>query len=107
MFAKPRHANSASTFSLVSESRSVARATARCDNRADRPGIRRRPIREDRLMLDGDDLALWCALNRLMATYWSDVDENGGLQAHEFYLPEGLFTIGNNRFEGKEKIEAF
>ena len=58
-------------------------------------------------MLDGDDLALWCALNRLMATYWSDVDENGGLQAHEFYLPEGIFAVGNNRFEGKDKIEAF
>ena len=58
-------------------------------------------------MLDGDDLALWCALNWLMAAYWADVDENGGLQAHEFYLPQGLFAIGNNRFEGKEKIEAF
>ena len=58
-------------------------------------------------MVDSDNLALWCALNQLMATYWADVDENGGLQAHEFYLPQGLFVIGNNRFEGKEKIEAF
>jgi hypothetical protein len=58
-------------------------------------------------MLGGDDLALWCALNQLMAAYWTDVDENGGLQAHEFYLPQGLFVIGNNRFEGQEKIEAF
>jgi len=58
-------------------------------------------------MLDGEDLALWCALNRLMANYWADVDQNGGRQAHEFYLPEGLYTIGNNRFEGREKIEAF
>jgi hypothetical protein len=58
-------------------------------------------------MLDGDDLALWCTLNRLMVNYWAEVDENGGLQAHEFYLPEGLFVIGNNRFEGKGKIEAF
>lgn len=58
-------------------------------------------------MLDGDDLGLWFALNRLMAAYWADVDENGGLQAHEFYLPQGLFVIGNNRFEGREKIEAF
>jgi hypothetical protein len=58
-------------------------------------------------MLGGDDLPLWCALNQLMAAYWTDVDENGGLQAHEFYLPQGLFVIGNNRFEGQEKIEAF
>lgn len=57
-------------------------------------------------MLDGDD-ALWCTLNRLMAAYWADVDENSGLQAHEFYLPQGLFVVGNNRFEGKEKIAAF
>ena len=58
-------------------------------------------------MLDSGDLALWYALNRLMTTYWADVDENAGLQAHEFYLPEGIFVIGNNRFEGKGKIEAF
>ena len=57
-------------------------------------------------MLDGDDLALWCALNQLLASYWADVDENGGRQAHEFYLLDGLYAIGNNRFEGKEKIEA-
>jgi hypothetical protein len=58
-------------------------------------------------MLDTDDLALWCALNRLMANYWAEVDENGGRQAHEFYVSEGLYAIGNNRFEGREKIEAF
>jgi hypothetical protein len=28
-------------------------------------------------MLDSSDLALWCALNRLIADYWVDVDENG------------------------------
>jgi hypothetical protein len=26
-------------------------------------------------MLESDDLALWCALNQLMASYWADVDE--------------------------------
>jgi len=55
----------------------------------------------------GDDPGLWCALSELMASYWADVDENGGLQAHEFYLPDGLFVIGSNRFEGRDKIEAF
>jgi SnoaL-like domain len=58
-------------------------------------------------MAYSDDLALWCALNQLIANYWADVDQNGGRQAHEFYLPDGLYAIGNNRFEGKEKIEAF
>ena len=58
-------------------------------------------------MPDGDYLALWCALNRLMANYWAEVDENGGEKAHQFYVPDGHYAIGNNRFEGEEKIRAF
>ena len=58
-------------------------------------------------MLDTDDLALWYALNRLMTNYWADVDDNGGGQAPEFYLPDALYAVGNNRFEGAEKIRAF
>jgi hypothetical protein len=58
-------------------------------------------------MLDTDDLALWYALNRLMTNYWDDVDHNGGSRAHKFYLPEALYTVGTNRFEGAEKICAF
>jgi SnoaL-like domain len=58
-------------------------------------------------MLDTDDLALWYALNRLMINYWADVDHNGGNQAHEFYLPEALYVVDRNRFEGAEKIRAF
>jgi hypothetical protein len=57
-------------------------------------------------MPDGD-FALWCALNLLIVNYWADVDENGGQRAHEFYVPDGLYAIGNNRFEGQEKIGAF
>jgi hypothetical protein len=57
--------------------------------------------------MPNDDFALWCALNRLIVNYWADVDENGGQQAHEFYVPDGLYAIGNNRFEGQEKIGAF
>ena len=60
-----------------------------------------------RQMLDSDELALWYALNQLMTSYWADVDHNGGSRAHEFYLPEALFAVGNNRFEGAEKIRAF
>ena len=58
-------------------------------------------------MLDTDDLALWYALNRLMINYWADVDLNGGSRAHEFYLPEALYVVGHNRFEGADKIRAF
>jgi hypothetical protein len=53
------------------------------------------------------DLSLWCALCGLMAHYWSDVDENGGREAHDFYLPDAVYAIGNNRFEGQAKIAAF
>ena len=56
---------------------------------------------------DGNDLTLWCALNRLMSDYWAEVDEDSGRRAHEFYTPDGLYAIGNNRFEGQEKIRAF
>jgi hypothetical protein len=57
--------------------------------------------------MPGGDPALWCALSELMASYWAEVDENGGLRAHEFYLLDGVYAIGNNRFEGQDKIEAF
>ena len=58
-------------------------------------------------MLDSGDLALWCTLNRIISDYCADVDEDGGQKAHEFYLPAGLYVIGNNRFEGQEKIQSF
>ena len=58
-------------------------------------------------MVDRDDPALWCELHRLMANYWAEVDENGGREAAGFYLPDGIYAIGNNRFEGQEKIAAF
>lgn len=57
--------------------------------------------------MDTDDQALWYALNRLMINYWAEVDNNGGNQAHEFYLPDALYAVGNNRFEGADKIRAF
>ena len=58
-------------------------------------------------MVDTDDLALWYAINRLIANYWAEVDDNGGSQAHEFYEPEAVYTVGANRFEGADKIRAF
>jgi hypothetical protein len=58
-------------------------------------------------MFDADDVVLWHELNHLMANYWADVDQNGGLEAHGFYLTNGVYAIANNRFEGRAKIEAF
>jgi hypothetical protein len=58
-------------------------------------------------MSDSDDAALWYVLHRLIVDYWAEVDENAGRQAHEFYLPDGVYVVGNSRFEGEEKIRAF
>jgi hypothetical protein len=58
-------------------------------------------------MLDTDDVALWYALHRFTMHYWHEVDFKGGNEAHEFYLPQALFAVGNNRFEGQQKIRAF
>jgi hypothetical protein len=57
-------------------------------------------------MVDTDDLALWYAINRLITNYWAEVHDNGGSHAHEFYEPEAVYTVGNNRFEGADKIRA-
>jgi hypothetical protein len=58
-------------------------------------------------MNDTDDVALWYALHRLETNYWFDVDFNGGCNAHEFYVDDGLFAVGDNRFQGHETIRAF
>jgi hypothetical protein len=58
-------------------------------------------------MPDTDDLALWYALNRLMTNYWAEVDDNSGSQAHEFYLPDALYAVGTNQFEGQENIRTY
>jgi hypothetical protein len=58
-------------------------------------------------MPDSDDAALWYSLNRLIADYWAEVDDNGGNLAHEFYEPDAVYSVGSNRFDGAEKIRAF
>jgi SnoaL-like protein len=54
-----------------------------------------------------DEPRLWHALYRLEARYWHEVDFNGGRNAHEFFLPDGLMEVGHNRFHGREKIQEF
>jgi len=54
-----------------------------------------------------DELLLWHALHRREVTYWYDVDFNDGRTAHEFFTPDGVKTVGRNRFEGREEIQAF
>lgn len=54
-----------------------------------------------------DPVGLWHALYQLEASYWHDVDCNGGRSAHEFYPPDGVLVVGHNRFQGREKIREF
>jgi hypothetical protein len=58
-------------------------------------------------MPDTDDVGLWYALYRLVTNYWFEVDFNGGANAHEFYVPDGLFAVGDNRFAGHRMIRAY
>ena len=57
--------------------------------------------------LDTQQLALWYGLQSLETNYWYDVDFNGGGKAHEFYVADGLFAVGDNEFRGHAKIRAF
>lgn len=54
-----------------------------------------------------DELLLWHALHRLEMAYWYDVDFNEGRTAHNFFTADGVKMVGQNRFEGREKIRAF
>jgi hypothetical protein len=58
-------------------------------------------------ILETDEWALWDTLNRLISEYWAEVDHNGGRRAHEFYLPDAIYNVGTNCFEGHKNIQAF
>jgi hypothetical protein len=54
-----------------------------------------------------EELSVWHALYQLEARYWHEVDCNGGRRAHEFYAPDGVMSVGHNRFEGRDRIREF
>lgn len=54
-----------------------------------------------------DELEIWYTLQRLELEHWHDVDFDGGRHAHEFYCDDGVFAVGNNRFEGRDGISSF
>ncbi|HEX3953483.1 MAG TPA: nuclear transport factor 2 family protein [Stellaceae bacterium] len=58
-------------------------------------------------MQESDDRDLFYAMERLINSYWVDVDHNRGLNAHEFYTSDAVYSVGNNRFEGRNQIQAF
>jgi SnoaL-like domain len=57
--------------------------------------------------IGGQESALWYALQCLETNYWYDVDFNAGRNAHEFYVSDGLFAVGDNEFRGHARIRAF
>jgi len=65
------------------------------------------PLTSDPLVDGAPGAALWNALNHLETSYWFDVDQQGGSRAHEFYVADGLFAVGENRFAGHDRIRAF
>lgn len=46
-------------------------------------------------------------LIELESAYWYDVDRNWGRNAHEMYVDDGLFVVGDTRMEGKEGVKGF
>jgi hypothetical protein len=56
---------------------------------------------------DTPDQGLWYALHRLETNYWWEVDLNGGRNAYAFYVPDGVYVVGDNRFVGHDKLRAY
>ena len=58
-------------------------------------------------MQEQADPLLWHELSQLIISFWAEVDYNAGLDAHNFYTADAVYTVGENRFQGREKILAF
>jgi hypothetical protein len=54
-----------------------------------------------------DGARLWFEISRLATDYWRDVDFDGGTKAHEFFIEQGVFAVGQNRFEGRSDIKKY
>lgn len=52
-------------------------------------------------------LQLWFELQTLEAEYWYDVDMHWGASAASFYVEDGTFAIGEQRFNGRAEIAGF
>ena len=39
--------------------------------------------------------------------YWFDVDHHWGRHAQEFYVPDGLFAIGDSPMRGRKAVQEF
>jgi len=50
---------------------------------------------------------LWFAIYSLVVNYWRDVDFHEGRHAHQFYLADGSFVVGDNHFDAHDGIRTF
>jgi hypothetical protein len=53
------------------------------------------------------DAQLWYAIHSLLVNYWREVDFNEGRNAHDFYLADASFIVGDNQFRTSEGIKTF
>lgn len=50
---------------------------------------------------------LFDSLRALEMRYWFDVDRNDGCNAHDFYVEDCSFVIGDDRFVGRDEVRGF
>ena len=46
-------------------------------------------------------------LTEFEVNYWHDVDRNWGREAHNFYLEDGVFVIGDKTMAGRDAVAGF
>jgi hypothetical protein len=54
-----------------------------------------------------DERAILQTLTALEVDYWYEVDHNWGRRAHEFYVTDGVFAIGDKRMCGTDAVAGF
>lgn len=59
------------------------------------------------MRIEENRLELTRVLHALLIDYWHDVDTNWGLNAPDYYTPEGVFEGPAASYAGREKIRAF
>jgi hypothetical protein len=57
--------------------------------------------------MDTASTSLWHELYLLEIRHWRDVNLNEARRAHEFYVEDGLFAVGDTRHQGREAIRNF
>lgn len=57
--------------------------------------------------LAGAEMLLLYELTKLEVDYWYEVDHNWGRSAHDYYVAEGDFTIGDTTMHGVAAVAAF